>query len=82
VVIVKADVSEERIASIVRVNYLFEECFSCELTANFSRALILISFMMEAISFSETSVLSRATRRHIQEDGILHSHHRENLKSQ
>jgi hypothetical protein len=37
--------------------------------------------MMEAIRFSETSVLTSGTLRHIQEDGILHSHRRENLKS-
>jgi hypothetical protein len=30
---------------------------------------------------NETSVLTRATRRHVSEDGILHSHRRENLKS-
>jgi hypothetical protein len=36
---------------------------------------------MEAISSSETSVHTRSTRRHIPEDGILHSHRRENLKS-
>jgi hypothetical protein len=37
--------------------------------------------MMEAIRSSETSALIRATRRHTPEDGILHSHRRENLKS-
>jgi hypothetical protein len=36
---------------------------------------------MEATRSSETSVLTRATQRHIPEDDILHSHCRENLKS-
>jgi hypothetical protein len=36
---------------------------------------------MEALSSSETSVLTRAKRRDISEDSILHSHRRENLKS-
>jgi hypothetical protein len=41
----------------------------------------LSTLKMEAISSSETSVHTRSTRRHIPEDGNLHNHRRENLKS-
>jgi hypothetical protein len=40
---------------------------------------ILLSLIKEAINSSETSVITRAARRHIPEDGTLHSHSREHL---
>jgi hypothetical protein len=67
VVIIRTDVSEERIAYVIRVNRISE----LETSLALNSSLILFTVMMEAIRSSETLLLTRATRRHIPEDGIL-----------
>jgi hypothetical protein len=80
-------VSKELIASIIRVETISKLGATLSVTSTqavtanvVSSSLILSTLIMEEKRSSETSVLTRATWRHIQEDGILHSHRRENLK--
>jgi hypothetical protein len=61
--LVRTDVSEECSASIIRVCQVL-------VVANVLSSPTLVSLMMEAICSSETSVLTRATWRNIQNDGI------------
>jgi hypothetical protein len=95
VVLVRADVSEKRICLQLRVEKISEVATTLEVTSNEARSvlrllvtandvpssLILFSPKMEAISSSETSVVTRTTRRHISEDNIRCSHRRDYLKS-
>jgi hypothetical protein len=85
VALVRTDVSEERIASINRVTRIDElgsVLVVAAVTANvLPNSPILVTLLMEAIRSSETSVLTRATRRNNLEDDVLHSDRREKLKS-
>jgi hypothetical protein len=77
---VRTDVSEERIAAIIRVTRI-GQLGTLAVTISLLRMLvtanvapispILVTLIMEPLRCSETSNLTRATRRNIREDGIL-----------
>jgi hypothetical protein len=68
VAVVRTEVSEE--PSIIRVTRIGEL-----VTANvIYSSPILVTLMIEALSSYETFFLTRATRRNIPEDNMLHSH--------
>jgi hypothetical protein len=76
VALVGTDISDEPGASFIRVTKIGELGTTQAATSN-RRTLRRNTKYFS----SETSVLTRATRRKNPEDTILHSHRRENLKS-
>jgi hypothetical protein len=84
VALVRIDVSEELSTSVIRVTRIYELGTTLAVISSVHRLLvtasvvpsspILVTLMTDALSSSETSILTRATWRNTPEDDILHSH--------